>query len=332
MSPRPPFLSVLRDAVAAVLLRPHLVLTFVAVHLLVAWVLVAPLRGLLHDELDGNLYGDKMATGASWRWFDTVTRKHGEAIGDLSIIHAFFSDEGVGLEDLATLSGPAAAVALAALFLFWVNSLLVTAFLGHLHPDRRGGFGAAMVRFALPASALTFFAALTYAAVYGLFYVRTGAWLAPWRESFDSQAAAILLTWIRLGVTAAVLLGVKILFDLARVVLVERNGWNWPWAFLVALRELVRHGGRYAALTLGVLGGGTVLLTLLWWPLGWLFRAPQGWLTLILAFAAQQALLGARIALRLGALGAIHHLYLATRDLEAEGQPPYKVEPAPEVA
>jgi hypothetical protein len=311
-----------KSAALDVLVRPHLVAALLAVNLVAAWVLAAPLRGVLAGELDENLYGDVMAEGSSWRWFDTVDRKHGESLGNLDAWTALLSDEGAGWKDLRRLSGPPLAVVLAGLALFAAGSFLQCGFLAQLYPDRRRSFLAASAHFAPPALALAFFAALSYAAAYWLFYRQTGKWLGNLRAGAPSEWAALAMTWGRLALTAAAVLLVKVVFDLSRVVLVDRGNWNWPWAFLVACRELARRGGRYAGLYL-LLGAFTPLLAALWW-IGPGRLAPQGWAGIAFLFLLQQVFLGTRIALRLAHLAAARALYLDARRLAV--RPPYKVE------
>lgn len=325
MSRRPSLIAAARAGAAQTAARLHLLAFFLVLNLLAGWVLAAPVRGLLSAELDANLYGEVMRTGASWRWFHTVGRQHPEAVGDFTAFTAVVSDEGVRWKDLRQLSGTAAAVALAGLFLFWLNGVLHCAFLDSLREGRSPeGFGAAAVRFAPPLSALAFFALLTYALVYALFYVQTGKWLEDAREAVDSEWLAMGMTWARLALTLAGLLMVKVLYDLAKVVLVERGGWNWPWAFLLALKEVLRRGGRYLLLYL-LIGVGTPLLAGLWWLTGGRLTA-SGWVLLVLLFLLHQLFLAARIGLRLTHLAAARALYHDILARQRSARPPYKVE------
>jgi hypothetical protein len=322
MSRGPSVAAAARSALLEVLVRPHLVGALLAVNLATAWIVAAPLSGLLSAELDRNLYGEAMATGASWRWFDTVDRKHPEALGNREAWGALLGDEGLGWRELRRLSGPPLAALLAGVVLFGLNAFFQCGFLAQLYPDRRGSFAAASTHFAPPALALAFFAALSYAAAYGLLYRQAGKWLADLRADAGSEWVALSMTWGRLLLTLAALLLVKLVFDLSRVVLVDRGNWNWPWAFLVACRELALRGGRYAALYLA-LSLGTPLLAGLWWATAGRL-APQGWLGLGVLFLVQQVFIGARIALRLTHLAAARALYLEARRLAV--RPPYKLE------
>jgi hypothetical protein len=322
MSRGPSVAAAAKSGALEVAVRPHLVAVFLAANLVLAWILAAPLRGLLSAELDSNLYGDVMATGSSWRWFDTVERKHPEALGNRGAWGELLSDRGLTVKGLRQISGPALAVVLAGGVLFVLSSLLQCGFLAQLYPDRRGTFAAATAHFVLPALAVTCFAALSYAATYWLLYVETGRWLADVRAGAGSERIALAMTWGRLALTLVGLLAVKLLFDLSRVVLVDRGNWNWPWAFLVACRELALRGGRYTLLYL-LLGGATAVLAALWWLTLGRF-APQGWLGIAALFVAQQLFVGARIALRLTHLAAARALYLEARRLAV--RPPYKVE------
>ena len=87
--------AILWHALRGPLSLPGVVLLFLLLNLGAALVLAVPARSLLSAELDDNLYGERMETGASWRWFDTVERRHPQAVGDYSPWTALFSDEGV---------------------------------------------------------------------------------------------------------------------------------------------------------------------------------------------------------------------------------------------
>lgn len=311
-----------RTGIVGTAARPHVLLLLLVVNLLAAWVLAAPSRSLVWSTLDDNLYSGEMGTGASWRYFDTVQRRHPEAVGNLSAWNALFSDEGVRLADIRKLSGPPVAVAIAGLFLFWLNGLVHCGFLATLYPDRPGGFTAAVGRFAAPASAIAVVALAAYVLVYQLLYVETGKLLADAREAVGSEWLAWGMTWSRLGLTVLGFLGVKVLFDLARIVLVHRNNWNWPWAGILALREVWRHAGRYLLLYL-LLGLAAPVLVALWWLAPGRF-APQGWIGLGIMFLLQELFLAARIGLRLAHLAAAQTLYTTTP--RRPRTPPYKVE------
>lgn len=334
MTPKPSVLAAASLAWRQVLARPHVVVSFLVLNLLAAWVLAAPLKGLLSDTLDRSQYGEVMASDSSWRWFDTVDRGQPHAFGNLDAWNALFSDKGLRFKDLKALAGPPAAIALAGLLLFWANALLHCGFLATLYPDARGPglgigaaasrFGATTARFTPPASTLAFFALLVYGLIYALFYVQTGKWLEGTTQSTDREWVALGWMWLRLGLTLLALLGAKLLFDLAKVVLVDRGTWNWPWAFLLALRELGSRGWRYLALYL-LIGAGAPALTALWiWTGGRLVAG--GWFSLLLLFLLQQLLLGARIALRLAHLAATRALYLEARSLHQAEKPPFKIE------
>ena len=66
---------VLLRALRAAASLPGVVALFLFLNLGLALVVAVPVRSLLSAELDDNLYGDRMETGASWRWFDTVERR-----------------------------------------------------------------------------------------------------------------------------------------------------------------------------------------------------------------------------------------------------------------
>lgn len=322
---QPSVTAAARAAWRAALLRPHVVALLVTLNLVTAWMLASPLRGLLSSTLDHSLYGEAMASGASWRWFDTVSRTDASAFGDLDAWKALFSDGGMRWKNLKSLAGPPAQIALAGLLFYWLSAVLHCGFLASLTPDRRGGFAAASARYALPVSAFAFFALLTYAAVYWLVFVQTGKWLEDWSTAVDSEWAALAALWLRLGLTLAGLLAVKLLFDLAKVVLVERDTWNWPWSFLLAVKELGSRGRLYVGVYL-LIGLALPALAALWSVTGARLVA-GGWVTLALAFVLQQTFVALLTLVRLAHLAGSRALYLEALALKEAEKPPYKVEP-----
>jgi hypothetical protein len=305
--------GLLWQAILRPLAEPQTVLVFLLVNLLFALVLAAPLAGLLSAELDHNLYGDEMATGASWRWFDTVGRKHPHALGDLAPWTALLSGDGVRLRDLARLSGPLAAIALAGLLLFFVHAVLHTGYLAAGRWRTAEGKTAGMLHrsalFALPALGLAVLAAAGYAAVYAVAFVATGPPLARFAEAQQSHSLHLLFVGLRLGITVLLLLAVKLWFDLAKAALVESGSWNLLRAAARAAGELGRRGWAYALLAV-VIGAGTVLVAAVWLlvadPL-----VPRTWIGLAIVFILHQVVLALRIVLRLAHLGATQGLLLA---------------------
>lgn len=288
---------------------PGVLLLFLAVNLGTALVVAMPLRSLLAAELDDNLYGEEMATGASWRWFHTVERQHPEAVGDYGAFAALASEEGVRWSDLAALSGPPAAIALAALLLFFVHAPLHVGWLAvtRRHGRRLGAVAAAAAERAPAALLLALAAGLAYAAVYALVYVAPAGWLRDLSEGLHSERLYLATTALRLAATAALLFAVKLGYDLAKVAVAAGDG-VLP-ALATAGRELRRRGLLYALLYAAP-GLATVAVALLWW---WLAGAlvPVAWLGLALLFVLQQLFVALRIALRLTALGAAQGLYEA---------------------
>lgn len=321
--------GILGQALLRPLAEPQTVLLFLLVNLGFALVLAAPLAGLLSAELDHNLYGEEMATGASWRWFDTVERKHPHALGGLAPWTALLSGEGIRPRDLARLSGPPAAIALAGLLLFFVHAVLHTGYLAAGRWRSAEGKTAGMLHrsalFALPALGLAALAATGYVAVYAVAYVAPGPPLARFAEAQQSHSLHLLFVWLRLGATAVLLLAVKLWFDLAKAALVESGSWSVPGAAARAARELGRRGGAYALLFL-VLAAGTAAIAALWMlvadPL-----IPRTWIGLAIVFVLHQVVLAVRIVLRLGQLGATQGLLLA-----AARRPPAPARPAPATA
>lgn len=311
--------SILVAALGRTGARPRLVAALLLVNLAAALVLTVPLGALLAAELDHNLYGDAMASGASWRWFDTVDRRHPAVLGDLAAWHALFEDEGVAWSDLAELSGVPAAVLAAGLALFWLNSLLHTGWLAAMLPGRRGTpreLFAEAARFALPTSLLAVLAVAGYAAVYAVVYVGGGRLLDGVGEAAQREWVSLGLTWGRLLVTLGGMLAVKLVFDLARAALVELGAWRLLPALGIAAGELVRRGPAYLALYL-VIGLGTPLLAIAWWLLTLPLGPATGWAVLLLLFVCQQVLVAGRIALRLAHLAATQGLLRARRGWES---------------
>ncbi|HUO86519.1 MAG TPA: hypothetical protein VM617_03945 [Thermoanaerobaculia bacterium] len=316
---RRPSLTILRRlpgivlaALSRPITEPQVVVLFLVVNLGLATILALPLSGLLAAELDDNLYGEEMATGASWRWFDTVSRQHPHAVGSLGAWTVLLSDEGARPRDLARMSGPAAAVAVAGLLLYLLHAVLHTGYLASGRWRSSEGRAAGLLHraalFALPALALAVIAAAGYVAAYGLAYVATGPPLARLAETAQSESLHLLFVWVRLILTLILCLAVKLWSDLAKAALVEVGSWNLWRAATRAGRELVRRGWAYALVSVP-LAGGTLLLAALWLlvsaPL-----VPRTWIGLTLVFLFHQLVLALRIVLRLGQLGATQGVLL----------------------
>jgi|GEM_PF-3823859 len=309
-------LQALPRGAGQVLARPRQLLTFWLLNLVVAAVLTVPLAAVLGETLDTHLYGDRMAEGPSWRWYDTVDRTHPEVLGDLSAVSELFGPEGVGLEEMGRLSGVPLAVLAAGLVVFWLNTLLHLGWLSTLaggRGDARGGLLACTARFAVPGSALALGALASYGVVYVLIYVLGGRLLEPLFEGTETEWVALGLLWVRLGVTLLALLGVKLTSDLAKAWMVQRDSGNVLRAVPAASGTLGRHGLRYL---LGYLLVGAVALgaVALWWglpDLGALTGGlPQSWGGLLIVFLLHQLFLVLRIALRLWHLGVTWGLYV----------------------
>jgi hypothetical protein len=304
--------ALLGAALARPFAEPGVVALLLAVNLAAGLVLAMPLAGLLAAELDHNLYGDEMATGASWRWFDTVRREHPRAVGDLSAWTALFSEEGVRRRDLDRLAGPPAAIAVAALALFFLHSVLHTGWLATARWKGSRGVPALLHRgalFALPSLVLALVAALLYAGVYAGVYVATGPPLARLARFAQSESLHMVLVWARLGLTGLLVVAVKLWLDLARVALVETGSEAVGRAARRAAGELARRGWAYLALT-ALVAAGTLLLGGLWLlvadPL-----TPRTWLGVAILFVLHQLFVAARVVLRLAHLGAVQGLMLS---------------------
>ncbi len=324
---RPPLLRRAPGALVRAAWRPlrapQVVLLFVAVNLGVALLLVMPLRGLLGSTLDDNLFGDRMADGVSWRWYDTVAREHPQAVGDLSAWTALFSDRGLGLDDLEALSGPPAAVALGGMLLFLLFGVLHTGYLAVARWRDSGGVLAGVLHrsglFAVPALALALAAAAAYALVYWLAFVLTGPPTIRLAEWLQSERLHLVLVWARIGLTLLGFVLVKLWYDVAKAALVETGSWWLPTAALRAGREILTRGGVYLAVYL-LIGAGTAALTVGWWTLT-APLIPRTWLGLLLLFLLQQIFVAARVALRLTHLGANQNLFLASSAAFAPAPP-----------
>jgi hypothetical protein len=328
---RPSLIAAIAGGLRDVVARPGAVLALLAANLLIAIALAAPLAALLASDLDHNLYGDAMAEGASWRWFDTVDRRHPAVLGDLSAWNALFGEEGVRLDDLAKLSGVPLAVALAGLAVYWLNALLHAGWLAALGSGAAGPAGAGPVgpapargaaaatfagaaRFALPATLIALLAAAFYAGAYALLYVGLGALLDGAGEASQREWVSLGLMWMRLALVLVAFLGIKLWSDLAKAALVERaasrgNGLAaLPGALLAAAAQLLRRGPVYATAYLAI-GLGTPLLAALWWVVTLPLEPATLWPLLVVLVLAQQLFLAFRIALRLAHLAATRRLF-----------------------
>lgn len=341
--------AVLLAALRRPLARPGVVVLFLLLNLAAALVVVAPVRSLLSAELDDNLYGERMEEDASWRWYDTVDRQHPRAVGDLSPWTALFSDEGVGWDDVAAVSGPPAAVLLAGLLLFLVHAPLHVGYLAvarrrwdggaatrGIEPERGAtGVVAEAVRRAPAALVLGILAALAYVLVYALVYVAPAAPLARFAEFLQKEWVHLGQVWLRLALTVLLLLAVKVLFDLAKLGLVVDGGGRrrvpgagLGAAFALAGREMRRRGWAYLAVDL-VLGVLLLAVAAAWWlvsaPL-----VPETWLGLVILFVLHQVFLAVRIVLRLAHLEAAGDIHARATALPAPGENLPPVLPAEE--
>lgn len=308
--------SALVRAAGQVASRPRQLVAFWLLNLVTAAVLTVPAAAVLSQNLDRNLYGDRMAQGPSWSWLDTVDRRHPGLLGDLSAVEALFGPEGVGPEELGALTGLPLAVVAAGLAVFWLNTLLHLGWLSTLAGGRgsaRGGLLSGAARFALPGTALSLGALAVYVAVYALIYVGGGATAQPLSRAPENEWVALGLLWLRLALTLAAFLGVKLAFDLAKSWMVQRDRGNPLRAALAGAAELWRNGVRYAVAYLLVGAVAAALVALWWWlpDLGTITGGlPQGWVGLLVVFLLHQVFLLARIALRLWHLGVTWTLYV----------------------
>lgn len=325
---RPSLIAAVAGGLGDAVARPGAVLALLTIQLVAAIALAAPLATLLSSELDHNLYGETMARGASWRWFDTVDRQHPAVLGDLGAWNALFDERGVRLDDLAGLSGVPLAMAVAGLAFYWLNALLHTGWLWALGGGGDGGGpssrpaparGAAAatfagaVRFALPATLIALLAAAFYAVAYALLYVGLGALLDGVGEASQREWVSLGLTWMRLALVLTAFLGIKLWSDLAKAALVARAAGGGsvlaalPGALLAAAGQLLRRGPVYATAYLAI-GLGTPLLAALWWVVTLPLEPATLWPLLVVLVLAQQLFAGARIALRLAHLAATRRL------------------------
>lgn len=310
--------------VRAAVARPGAVLLLLVLNLSLAAVLVVPLGSLLSAGLDHNLYGDRMETGASWRWFHTVEREHPEAVGDLGAWTALFSSEGVRWKDLRDLSGPPAMVALAALFLFLLHGPLHLGWLAAVRRTQRTSERSAArvmvgqaVRLAPAGLLLAVLAAAGYVGAYLLGYTALAEPLAGLAEGWGSERWHIVFIFLRLALAGVLLLVVKSYVDLAKAVLAERAADGHPGTggnrhLPAALTAAGRHLAGAGVPCVLLVGGFTALLLAVsaaWW---YLSRPliPETWLGLLILFVLHQLFVGLRIALRLGGLAAVRGIVL----------------------
>jgi len=318
---------------------------FLLLNLGVALVVAMPVRSLLSAELDDNLYGDAMARGASWRWFDTVEREHPEAVGNAAPWTALFSDRGIGLSDLADVSGPPAALLVAGLLLLLLHGPLHVGYLAtRRRPDPAApeddlagpGHGpravlSAAVAFWLPGVLLALLAAAAYAAVYAAVYVAPAGPLGRFAEYLQGERWNLAQVWLRLGLTLLLVLVVKAFFDLAKLGLVERgSGWRLPAALALAGGELWRRGWAYVGIDLA-LGLATLALGAAWWIVSGPLVA-QTWLGLAILFVLHQAVLAVRIVLRLAHLDGAQAIFAIAHAAPPAAPAPAGARPVPSPA
>jgi hypothetical protein len=310
-APLPRLPGALLAALRRALASPGVLLLFLAVNLGAAALVVMPLRTLLADELDSNLYGEAMQTGASWRWFDTVERKHPEAVGTYGAWTALFSDRGVRLADLRALSGPPAAIALAGLVLFLLHGPLHVGWLAaarsRLRPTAAKVAGRAVEHGAM-GLVLAALAGVAYVAVYAVVFVAPADLLARLAEGFQSERLHLAFVALRLGLTVLLFAVVKVFFDLAKVGLAERGPWGLGGALALAGRQTVRHGAVYLLLY-AVLAAAVVGVTAVWWVISGPL-VPKTWLGIGILFVLHQVFVTLRIGLRLAGLRAVQDLVL----------------------
>lgn len=293
--------GVMRSALRAfgqVLERPHHLLAFLLLNLVLAVVVALPYQVLLGDRLERAPVAEEIADGASWRWLDTLLRQRPEILGT------------PGLEWPPRPGGMLPAQTLAAgLLLYWLTAILHCGYLSTLRsgPSGRRGLFASAARFALPATALALLAGLGYLAMVALLFVGTGRLTEPLAAATDREWVALALTWGRAALTLAGLLAVKLVFDLAKTVVVRRDSLNFLGAGVEAVSELGRRGLPYLAAYLLIALPGLALIAL-WWLLPGRV-VPGSWAGLAALFLFQQIFLAARIAFRLAHLGATWNLY-----------------------
>lgn len=313
-----------RGAVA----RPGAVLLLLVLNLALATALVAPVGSLLSAELDHNLYGERMETGASWRWFHTVERQHPRAVGDYGAWTALFSSEGVRFKELRGLSGPPLLVALGGLLLFLLHAPLHVGYLAALRRTQRTSerraarlMAGQAARLAPAALLLAVLAGAGYVAAYLLGYSILADPLARLAEGWGSERWHVAFVFLRLALTGVLFLLVKSWVDLAKAELAERamesypeGGGNrhLPAALAAAGRHLFAAGGACVLLV----GGFAALLLAA--SAGWWFLSrpliPETWLGLLILFVLHQLFVGLRIVLRLGQLGAVRGVVLQRQD------------------
>jgi hypothetical protein len=285
-------------AFGQVLERPQHLLAFLLLNFVVAVVLVAPVQEVLSERLDHSLYGDRMATGVSWRALDTILRGRPDLLGR----------DGLGLPNEPT--GVFGQTLLAGALLFWLHTVLHCGYLATLGPRAAGSRGSLFqgaARHAFGGSLLALLAAALYGLVLALVLGLGGKGVEGLVASTDRESVALGLGWLLVAVALAGLVVVKVWSDLAKSSLVRRDTKNFLLAALDGGRLLLRGGGRYVVAYLAI-GVVSLVVIALWWSIpGQLSPASTTGLLALALF--QQLFVAARIGLRLAHLGATWNLY-----------------------
>lgn len=316
--------SAVRSGLGRAFGQPRLILVLWLVNVLAALPLATVLGASIHQSTRHSLVSEQLATG-----FDTVWHSEwddaagqGPAGGLASTFDPSMVGVGAFLDNLeawwsgSLLQGgasgfPGLMVAGLLFVLVWAfllggviqrfarptgfeGQVFSQVFFGHC-----GRFFGRFVRLALASG-------VVYLAIYALGRAYFGA-LRDWTHDVTSERTVLL--WVLVGAAGvvALLMIVRLLFDLTKVIVVLEDRHGVLLTLLSATRVVVRRPLPFLALY------GTVALLWLLALAGYSWVAPTagpaGWLGLILAFLLAQVLLALKIGLRLSLLAGEMDLY-----------------------
>lgn len=312
-------ISAIRTGVARSFGAPRLLLLLWVVNLAVALPLTVVLGAAIQDSIGHSVRADRLAAG-----FDTVW--HSELEDQARGIETTFDPSRVGvgafLDNLEAwwtgrlLTGGSSSfpgiVAVGVLYALLWAFLLGGVLQRFARPEGFEGQVLSQVffgncgRFFTRFVRLALFSGVLYLAIYGLARLYFGT-LGRWTRDVTSETTVLI--WVLVGAAGVVtlLILVRMLFDLAKVMAVLEDRHGMLVTLWAALRVLVTRPWSFLGLYLGL--GLAWLLLLGLYALLAPNAGPTGWLGLVLALLLAQAVLAAKIGLRLSLLAGEMALY-----------------------